>query len=91
MLKKYIYKFENLIGWAQDKISNKQFIFLSSVLVGILAAFAVIVLKTFAHWVFLFATHLTSNTSVFKYGYIKVLLPIIGILLTVFVIKRVLG
>jgi len=38
MLKKYIYKFENLIGWAQDKISNKQFIFLSSVLVGILAA-----------------------------------------------------
>jgi CIC family chloride channel protein len=91
MLKKIIHKLEFFTISAQNKLTNKQFIFVSSVVVGILAAFAVIVLKTFAHWVFVFATYLTSDTSLFKFGYIKVLLPIIGILLTVFVVKRVLG
>ncbi len=91
MLKKIIHKLELFTISARNKLTNKQFIFVSSVLVGILAAFAVIVLKTFAHWVFVFATYLTSNTSIFKFGYIKVLLPVIGILLTVFVVKRVLG
>ena len=91
MLKKYFYKLENIIAWSQSKITPKQFIFLSAVLVGISASIAVIVLKTFAHWVFLFATYFTSNTSLFKYGYIKVLLPVIGILLTVFVVKKFLG
>jgi CIC family chloride channel protein len=91
MLKKIIHKLEYFTILAQNKLSNKQFIFLSSVLVGILASFAVIVLKTFAHWVFLFATYLTTNTSLFKFGFIKVMLPILGILLTVFVIKRFLG
>lgn len=90
MLKKYIHKLENLIAWSQDIISNKQFIFLSSVLVGISASFAVIVLKTFAHKIFIFATYIT-NISIFKYAYIKVILPIIGIMLTVFVIKKFLG
>jgi chloride channel protein, CIC family len=90
MLKKIIYKLENIIVWSQGKITNKQFIFLSSVLVGISAAFAVIVLKTFAHSIFVFATYVT-NISIFKYGYIKVILPIIGIMLTVFVIKKFLG
>jgi len=90
MLKKIIYKLENGIVWSQDKISSKQFIFLSSILVGISAAFAVIVLKTFAHKIFVFATFVT-NISIFKYGYIKVVLPIIGIMLTVFVIKKLLG
>ena len=90
MFKKYIHKLENLIAWSQDKITNKQFIFLSSVLVGISSALAVIVLKTFAHKIFIFATYVT-NISIFKYGFIKVILPIVGIMLTVFVIKKFLG
>ncbi|HEY6142386.1 MAG TPA: chloride channel protein, partial [Flavobacterium sp.] len=90
MFKKYIYKLENLIAWSQDKITNKQFIFMSSVLVGISAAFAVILLKTFAHSIFTFATYVTT-ISIFKYGLLKVMLPIIGIMLTVFVIKKFLG
>ena len=90
MLKKIFHKLEDLITWSQDKISNKQFIFVSSVLVGISAAFAVIVLKIFAHKIFIFATYVT-NISIFKYGYIKVILPIIGIMLTVLVIKKFLG
>jgi CIC family chloride channel protein len=91
MLKKNIYKLENLIAWSQSKLTNKQFIFLSSVLVGISAAFAVIVLKTFAHSIFTFATYIANNASIFKYGIIKGILPIIGILLTVFVINKFLG
>lgn len=90
MFKKYIYKLENLVAWSQSKLTNKQFIFLSSVLVGISAAFAVIVLKSFAHSIFTFATYVT-NISIFKYGFIKGMLPVIGILLTVFVIKKFLG
>jgi len=81
-------KLENLIVWSQTKLTNKQFIFLSSVLVGISAAFAVIVLKTFAHWVFSIAT---SINGILKLSFINSILPIFGILLTVFVIKRVLG
>lgn len=88
MFKKYLYKLENGIAWSQDKISNKQFIFLSSVLVGISAAVAVIVLKTFAHSIFTFATYVTG---IFKFGFIKGMLPVIGIVLTVFVIKKFLG
>ena len=88
MFKRYIYKFENLIGWSQSKLSEKQFIFLSSVLVGISAAFAVIVLKSFSHSVFSFATYING---ILKLSFINSILPIIGIVLTVFVVKRVLG
>ena len=49
MFKKAIRKIESIIAWSQTKLSTKQFMFLSSILVGISAAFAVIVLKTFAY------------------------------------------
>lgn len=88
MIQKYISKLENVITWSQSKLTNKQFIFLSSILVGISAALAVIVLKTFAHSVFSFATYING---ILKLSFINSILPIIGILLTVFVVKRVLG
>lgn len=88
MIKKQLQKLENLIAWGQSKITTKQFIFLSSVLVGVSAAFAVIALKTFAHSVFSFATYING---ILKLSFINSILPIIGILLTVFVVKRVLG
>ena len=88
MFKRYIYKIENLISWSQSKLSEKQFIFLSSILVGISAAFAVIVLKSFAHSVFSFATYING---ILKLSFINSVLPIVGILLTIFVVKRVLG
>jgi CIC family chloride channel protein len=88
MFKRYIYKIENLISWSQSKLSEKQFIFLSSVLVGISAAFAVIALKSFAHAVFSFATDINK---ILKLSFINSVLPIVGILLTIFVVKRILG
>ncbi|HEY4619144.1 MAG TPA: chloride channel protein [Flavobacterium sp.] len=88
MFKKFISKLETIIAWAQSMLTEKQFIFLSSVLVGISSAFAVIVLKTFAHWVFSFATYING---ILKLSFINSILPIAGLLLTVFVIKKVLG
>ncbi|MFA9191474.1 chloride channel protein [Flavobacterium sp. FZUC8N2.13] len=88
MFKKYISKLDTIIVWAQSILTGKQFIFLSSILVGISAAFAVIVLKSFAHWVFSFATYING---ILKLSFINSILPIAGLLLTVFVIKKVLG
>lgn len=88
MLRKTLRNTEKWLLWGQNKLTNKQFIFLSAVLVGISAAFAVIVLKTFAHWVFMFATYING---ILKLSFINSILPIVGILLTVFVVKRVLG
>lgn len=88
LLKKYLYQIESLLAWAQTKITNKQFIFVASVLVGITVGFAVIVLKAFAHWVFTFATYING---IIKLSYINSILPIIGLLLTAFVVQRLLG
>ncbi|WP_309641647.1 chloride channel protein [Flavobacterium sp.] len=88
MFKKAILKIESIIAWSQTKLTNKQFIFLSSVLVGISAAFAVIILKSFAHKVFSIAT---SVNGILKLSFINSVLPIVGILLTVFVVKKLLG
>lgn len=88
MFKKIILKIEGTIAWSRSQLGDKQFIFLSAVLVGISAAFAVIVLKTFAHWVFTFATYVSR---ILKLGFFNSILPIIGILLTVFVIKKFLS
>lgn len=88
MFKKYLSKLEAIIAWSQSILTEKQFIFLSSVLVGITAAFAVIVLKTFAHGVYSFATYING---ILKLSFINSILPIAGLLLTVFVVKRVLG
>ena len=88
MLKRIIYKLESAVGWTQSKLTEKQFIFMSSVLVGISSAMAVIVLKSFAHSVFSFATEING---ILKLSFINSILPIVGILLTLFVVKRLLG
>ncbi|OYU80657.1 MAG: chloride channel protein [Flavobacterium sp. BFFFF1] len=88
MLRKYFYRLENLLVWARNQLTEKQFIFLSSVLVGISAALAVILLKTFAHYVFYFATYING---ILKLSFINSILPIVGILLTVVVVKKILG
>ncbi len=77
---------KSIIDWVQDRLTKKQFIFLSSVLVGLSAGAAVIILKTFAHYIFLIATF----DKGFNSRYLFVILPILGIFLTVLVTKKVL-
>ncbi|HRA72572.1 MAG TPA: chloride channel protein [Flavobacterium sp.] len=81
-------RIENLIFLLKDRVSERNFIYLAAVLVAITCSFAVIILKSFAHNIFLWANDINGFL---KLPYINSLLPIAGILLTVFVIKRVLG
>ncbi|ASS49535.1 MAG: transporter [Candidatus Fluviicola riflensis] len=75
------------IFWIRNRITSRQFLLLSSVFVGISAALAVILLKTFAHQVYLFASDLNQRLH---FQYVNFILPVIGIVLTVFIVKRVL-
>ncbi|RDI05466.1 CIC family chloride channel protein [Flavobacterium sp. AG291] len=61
--------------------------YLSCVVVAISTSFAVIILKSFAHNVFLLATYVNKYL---KLPYINSILPVVGILLTVWVVKRLL-
>jgi CIC family chloride channel protein len=87
-IRKIIRRFESLFILAKEILSERNFIYLSCVAVAISCALAVIVLKSFAHNVFLFANYL--NTYL-KLPYSNSILPVIGILLTVFVVRRFLN
>lgn len=87
-IRKIISRLESLFFLAKEVMAERNFIYLSCVAVAISCALAVIVLKSFAHNVFLFANYL--NTYL-KLPYSNSILPIVGILLTVFVVQRFLG
>lgn len=88
LFRKFARKFEAVIFLCKQLLSERNFIYLACVLVGISCALAVIVLKSFAHNVFVFANYVNGFL---KFPFFSILLPIIGILLTVFVIRRVLN
>lgn len=72
-----------LIEWIQSKLNKKQFIIFSSILVGLSVGIAAILLKTFVHYIYLAATY----KGLGDYRYLFLVLPILGILLTVWVVK----
>lgn len=78
-------KFEAVFFLAKTILSERNFIYLASVAVAISCALAVIILKSFAHNVFKFANYANGYL---KLPYANSIFPIIGILLTVFVIKK---
>lgn len=83
--RKKIRNIESILFSAKDILSERNFIYLSSVLVAISCALAVIVLKSFTHNAFVYA----NNINVYlKLPYFNSILPIIGILLTVFVVSK---
>ncbi len=83
LIRKIIRKAESVFFIAKNKLSDRNFIYLSSVSVAISCALAVIALKSFAHNVFVFANYVNGFL---KLPFFNIILPIIGILLTVFVI-----
>ena len=80
--------FQNLLKFLQNVLNEKQFLYISCILVAISSALAVLVLKSFAHQVLLFATYLTK---LLKLPYANSILPIIGILLTLVVVRKFLN
>lgn len=83
--KKNFRRLEGLIFYLKFYFSPRQFIYLACFLVGVSSALAVIVLKTFAHWVYVFAQYIDS---ILHLPYSNSTLPIIGIVLTAFVVKK---
>ncbi|WP_020211766.1 chloride channel protein [Flavobacterium rivuli] len=71
----------------KNLLPERHFIYLSCVFVAMTTAFAVILLKSFAHNVFVLATYVNKYL---KLPYINSILPIVGILLTVLVVKKIL-
>jgi CIC family chloride channel protein len=84
VLRKIFDELNNLIKLAQERLSRRQFMLLSSVLIGLSAGLAAIFLKISAHYVYDLAT--TDRLSAIRFWYL--LLPLIGILVTVLVIRR---
>jgi chloride channel protein, CIC family len=80
--------FETQFSKLKTVLEPRQFLYVSSILVGFSVALAVIVLKTFAHWVFIFSQFINTKLHL---PFSKSTLPIIGIILTVFVIKNLLN
>ena len=81
-----IKRINSIIEWTQTKLNKKQFIIFSSILVGLSVGLAAIILKTFVHYIFIAATF--KELGNFKYFFL--VLPIIGIFLTVLVVKKLL-
>lgn len=68
----------------RNKLSHRQFIIFSSILVGLSAGFAAVILKTVVHYI----QSLLTNDFHFRYqNYLYLIFPLIGISLTVTFIK----
>lgn len=80
-------RIETLFFLLKSFLPERHFIYLSCILVAMSTAFAVIILKSFAHNVFIFATYVNRYL---KLPYINSIFPIVGILLTVLVVKKIL-
>lgn len=77
---------ERGIDWMHDRISSKQFLIFSSILVGASAGLAAVVLKLFVHFIrqFLLEDHLLK----LDLKYIYLVMPLIGIGITVYIVQR---
>lgn len=83
-IKRYNY-IEKLINWFHEKTNEKQFLIFSSILVGISAGIAAVILKLF---VFFIREYLVEGYFLkFDFKYIYLTLPIFGIGITVLIIK----
>jgi len=87
LIQKNFRRLEQFIFLLKSFLTPRQFIYLSCVLVGISSALAVIILKTFAHWVFKSSQKLDD---ILHLPFSNSTLPIIGIIITVIIIKKVL-
>lgn len=76
---------ELLINWVRAKTNERQFLIFSSMLVGLTAGLAAVLLKTFVFYIHKLITY--KYNLPFQY-YFYLIFPMIGILLTTFVVRR---
>lgn len=80
----FVKLYKRYLSWVNKHLSNRQFLILSSVLVGLSAGLASVILKSAVYYIHLLFTY-DYNFS-FQY-YLLLLLPMIGIVGTVIYIK----
>ncbi len=86
-LKKINY-IEKAINWLHQKTNEKQFLIFASILVGISAGIAAVILKLFVHAI----RHYLVDEFFLKYDfkYLYLILPLIGIGITILIVKYIL-
>ena len=73
------------IIWRKNNISDRQFILLLSIVVGLASGLAAVVIKNLVHVIQVYLADIASNNSDFLY----IIYPLIGILITVLFIKYI--
>ncbi|MCC6690488.1 MAG: chloride channel protein [Bacteroidia bacterium] len=73
------------INWIHQKLNKRQFLIFSSMLVGLTAGLAAVILKTIAHYI---NDAITYNYNIKYQYYLYLFFPLIGIVLTVYIVKR---
>ncbi len=69
-----------------SKLSEKQFLIFASIVVGISAGIAAVVLKVFVHFIRQYV--LEDYLLLFNFKYLYLLLPLLGIGITILIVKR---
>lgn len=73
------------LNWTQKRLNERQFLILSSAMIGLTAGLAAVILKTFVHYIH----HALTDTSTFiSQYYLYPFFPLIGLLLVVFYVRR---
>lgn len=73
------------LNWTQKRLNERQFLILSSAMIGLTAGLAAVVLKTFVHYIH---DALTDKNTFFSQYYLYPFFPLIGLLLVVTYVKR---
>jgi CIC family chloride channel protein len=80
--------YEHIINWLHGKLDKQQFLIFSSMLVGLTAGLAAVMLKTFVHYIHLAITH---NYHIPWQYYLYLFFPLAGIILTTWLVNRFLN
>lgn len=84
MIKRLLAKLRNFSLYLRDKLSQRQFFILSSILVGISSGLAAVILKYFVHSIESLVTRYSENYEEF---FFFALCPMIGVTLTVLFVR----
>lgn len=73
------------LNWTQKRLNERQFLILSSAMIGLTAGMAAVILKTFVHYI---GEALTDNRTFISQYYLYPFFPLVGLLLVVTYVKR---
>ncbi len=77
-------KLNLFMKWLQLSLTKRQFIILSSVLIGLSVSIVAIILKSFVHFLYSFK----ENISLTNFNYLIFIFPLIGVVVSVFMVQK---